>query len=105
MGSSASMAIQAAIDHQGIVLAQYSMIARDMAEGRLIIPWPRAMALPSPYYLSWHPNTLQKAQCRAFQRWLIGRGKAQEDMTERLISALPVQATVGASLPRDLLIF
>jgi LysR family glycine cleavage system transcriptional activator len=43
------------------------------------------MALPSPYYLSWHPNTLQKAQCRAFQRWLIGRGKAQEDMTERLI--------------------
>jgi len=100
--SSASMAIQAAIDQQGIVLAQYSMIARDIAEGRLIIPWPRAMALPSPYYLSWHPNTLQKAQCRAFQRWLIGRGKAQEDMTKRLILALRAQATVGASLPRDL---
>ncbi|MHC8380758.1 LysR substrate-binding domain-containing protein [Pseudomonas sp. LB3P14] len=87
--SSSSMAIQAAIDHQGIVLAQFSMIARDIDEGRLIIPWQRAMPLPSPYYLSWHPNTLQKAQCRAFQRWLIGRGRTQEVITDSLIAMQP----------------
>ena len=84
--SSSSMAIQAAIDHQGIVLAQFSMIARDIDEGRLIIAWPRVMPLPSSYYLSWHPNTLHKAQCRAFQRWLIGRGRAQEKMTDGLLA-------------------
>ncbi|WP_338525399.1 LysR substrate-binding domain-containing protein [Pseudomonas batumici] len=86
--SSSSLAIQAAIDHQGVVLAQFSMIARDVDEGRLVIPWQRAMPLPSPYYLSWHPNTLQKAQCRAFQRWLIGRGRAQEEITDALMVSL-----------------
>ncbi len=88
--SSSSMAIQAAIDHQGVVLAQFSMISRDIDEGRLVIPWGSAMVLPSPYYLSWHPNTLQKAQCRAFQRWLMGRGRAQEDITRSLIAAPPL---------------
>ena len=83
--SSSSAAIQAAIDQQGIVLAQFSMIARDVGAGRLVIPWPFAVPLPAPYYLSWHPNTLHKHQCRAFQRWIIGQGQKQDKITAAML--------------------
>ncbi|KAF1008743.1 MAG: HTH-type transcriptional regulator TrpI [Pseudomonas fluorescens] len=86
--SSSITAIQAAIDGQGIVLAQFSMIAADLAAGRLVIPWPFAMALAAPYSLSWHPNTLHKPQCRRFQRWLIGQGQKQDRITTAMLSGV-----------------
>ncbi|MCY1301590.1 Glycine cleavage system transcriptional activator [compost metagenome] len=83
--SLSSMAIQAAIEGQGIVLAQYSMISKDLDDGRLIIPCLRAMPMPASYYLTWNQNSFHKAQCRAFQRWLIARGRDQQDVTDRLL--------------------
>ncbi len=83
--SLSSMAIQAAIDGDGVVLAQYSMISKDIDDGRLIIPCPSAMPMPFSYYLSWNPTTFHKSQCRAFHRWLIGRGREQQRITDRLI--------------------
>ncbi|MGY2330701.1 LysR substrate-binding domain-containing protein [Pseudomonas sp. SDT2931_S440] len=85
--SSSITAIQAAIDRQGIVLAQFSMIAGDLRAGRLVIPWRFAVPLAAPYYLSWHPNTLHKQQCRGFQRWMIGQGQKQEKITAAMLSA------------------
>jgi LysR family glycine cleavage system transcriptional activator len=84
--SISSMAIQAAIDGHGMVLAQYSMIKDDVDNGRLITPCLRAMSLPSSYYLSWNPSTFHKTQCRAFHRWLIARGREQQHLSEQLIS-------------------
>ncbi|WP_248732806.1 LysR substrate-binding domain-containing protein [Pseudomonas sp. MWU13-2517] len=84
--SLSSMAIQAAIESQGIVLAQYSMIKNDIDNGRLILPCRRAMPLPSSYYLSWNHSTFHKPQCRAFQRWLIARGREQRNFSDQLIS-------------------
>jgi len=84
--SSSSMAIQAAIDEQGVVLAQYSMIEKDVAAGRLIIPYAYAIQLSSPYQLSWNPNTLHKPQCRDFHRWLVACGKAQQQRTDELLA-------------------
>ena len=83
--SLSSMAIQAAIEGQGLVLAQYSMISKDLEAGRLIIPLMRAMPMPTSYYLSWNPNHFHKPQCRAFHRWLIARGRDQQQVTNDLL--------------------
>lgn len=91
--SLSSMAIEAAIEGQGIVLAQYSMISRDIANGRLVIPCQRALPMPASYYLTWNHNSFHRSQCRSFQRWLIERGRDQQEQTDRLL--------VGAGLPRD----
>jgi LysR family glycine cleavage system transcriptional activator len=92
--SSSSMAIQAAIDEQGVVLAQYSMMERDLAAGRLIIPYPYAIQLSSPYQLSWNPNTLHKPQCRDFHRWLAACGKAQQQRTDELLALSAMHSVI-----------
>ena len=84
--SSSSMAVQAAIDAQGIVLAQYSMIASDLKAGRLVVPFHHAMELPSPYFVSWHHNVLYKPQCQDFHRWIIARGRDQQRIIQELIA-------------------
>ncbi|WP_397449780.1 LysR substrate-binding domain-containing protein [Pseudomonas sp. NA-150] len=84
--SSSALAIQAAIDEQGVVLAHYSMIERDIAAGRLLIPYCHAIQLSSPYQLRWNPNTLDKPQCRDFHRWLVARGKEQQQRTDQLLA-------------------
>ncbi|MGV8920643.1 MAG: LysR substrate-binding domain-containing protein [Pseudomonas sp.] len=84
--SSSGLAIQAAIDAQGVVLAHYSMIERDIAAGRLLIPYCHAIQLSSPYQLRWNPNTLDKPQCRDFHRWLVARSKEQQQRTDELLA-------------------
>lgn len=69
------MAIEAAIQGQGLVLALDSMISGDPARSQLIIPCLRALPMPASYYLTWNRNNFHKAQCRDFQRWLIARGR------------------------------
>ncbi|EKT4468774.1 LysR family transcriptional regulator [Pseudomonas putida] len=83
--SLSSMAIQAAIEGQGIVLAQYSMISRDVDSGRLVLPCRRALPMPASYYLTWNQESIHRSHCRAFQRWLIERGRDQQEVTLRLL--------------------
>lgn len=85
--SLSAMAIQAAIEEQGIVLAQYSMIRRDLDSGRLVIPCMRALPMPAAYYVTWNQNSFHRSQCRAFQRWLINQGRDQQEMTNQLLGA------------------
>lgn len=85
--SLSSMAIEAAIQGQGLVLAQYSMISGDLARGQLIVPCLRALPMPASYYLTWNRNNFHKAQCRDFQRWLIARGQDQQRMTNELLGS------------------
>ena len=80
------MAIDAAIAGHGFVLAQCSMIAADVAAGRLLIPFKRALPLPWPYILTWKPNVFHKPHCSAFHRWLVSRGKLQNELNERLLA-------------------
>ena len=83
--SLSSMAIQAAIEGQGIVLAQYSMISRDIEQGHLVIPCALALPMPASYYLTWNPTSVHRSQCRTFQRWLIEQGRKQQDVTAALL--------------------
>ncbi|WP_375740315.1 LysR substrate-binding domain-containing protein [Pseudomonas boanensis] len=83
--SLAYVAIQAAIDGQGIVLGQCSMIADDLAAGRLIMPFPRALPLPTSYFLIGSKSAFGKEHCRDFHRWLVTRGREQTAINARLL--------------------
>jgi LysR family glycine cleavage system transcriptional activator len=86
--SLSSVAIQAAIDGHGFVLAQSSMICDDVAAGRLVIPFKRGFPLPWPYFLTWRKSTFDRSQCRSFHRWLLTRGKEQQQVNDRMLQVL-----------------
>jgi len=83
--SLSSVAIQAAIDGYGFTLAQSSMIGDDLAAGRLVMPFALGLPLPSPYYLTWKPNAFDRPHCRHFHRWLVTRGKEQQQRNESML--------------------
>jgi hypothetical protein len=53
------------------VLAQTSMIVDDLSAGRLVLPFPVGVALPSPYFLTWQASSFDQPHCRAFHRWIL----------------------------------
>ena len=83
--SLSSVAIQAAIDGHGVVLAQSSMICDDVAAGRLLIPFKLALPLPWPYFLTWKKSAFDQPQCRSFHRWLLMRAKEQQSINEEML--------------------
>lgn len=82
--SLSSLAIQAAIEGEGFVLAQTSMIADDVAAGRLLVPFATGVPLLSPYFLTWQANAFDAPHCRAFHRWLLTQGREQQAANDRL---------------------
>lgn len=85
--SLSSMAIQAAILGQGVVLAQYSMIANAVTDGRLIMPFAQGLKMPSSYFLVGAKDAFDKAHCRDFHRWLVARGRDQMTVNEQLLTS------------------
>ena len=84
--SLSAMAIQAALAGQGVVLAQYSMVADALSDGRLIRPFARALPLPSAYFLVGAKGAFDKAHCRDFHRWIVARGREQMVINQRLLA-------------------
>lgn len=91
--SLSSVAIQAAIDGHGFVLAQSSMIHDDVMAGRLVMPFKLGLPLPWPYFLTWKKSAFDKPQCRSFHRWLLTRAKEQQEVNDQM-SLVP-----GAAAP------
>ncbi|MFC7519035.1 LysR substrate-binding domain-containing protein [Herbaspirillum sp. GCM10030257] len=83
--SLSSMAVESAVRGHGFVLAQYSMIAEQLASGELLMPIHAPLALPTPYYLKWSKSAFDKGQCRHFHRWIVAKGREQSSATERLL--------------------
>lgn len=84
--SLSAMAIEAALAGHGFVLAQYSMVARELDAGRLLMPITHALPLPASYYLTWTKSAFDKEHCRQFHRWLLARGKEQSHSTAALLA-------------------
>ncbi|MDP6342862.1 MAG: transcriptional regulator GcvA [Alphaproteobacteria bacterium] len=62
--------IQAAIDGQGVTLAQRSLVEADLREGRLMQPFPTAIRSRHAYYLVCPPRALRRAKVAAFRDWV-----------------------------------
>lgn len=65
-----SMALQAALDGQGVLMGRASLVATALAEGRLVAPWGEPVPLPETIDL------------------LVPTARAGQDLTQALVRAL-----------------
>lgn len=71
--NNAVLAVEAALDGQGVALALQPLVESDLAAGRLIEPF--ALRVPSPYayYLVMRKAVATRAPVAAFRAWLLGQ--------------------------------
>ncbi len=75
--SQASMAIDAAIDGQGIALARTALAAWDLCAGRLVRPFALALKAPYAYWIVCPKSTADLPKIATFREWLLA--EAAED--------------------------
>lgn len=73
--SLSSAALDAAVEGRGLMLAQHSMIVRDLTTGTLVRLFDRSLPLREPYFLAWNGVALDKPQGTAFLAWLVNEAK------------------------------
>jgi LysR family glycine cleavage system transcriptional activator len=73
----ASMAIDAALDGQGVVLARTALAAWDLIGGRLVRPFALAMPAPYAYWIVYPKVNAKLPKIVAFAKWLLA--EAAED--------------------------
>lgn len=64
-------AMQAAIEGAGVVLGWRTMAADDLAAGRLVVPFDRALALDVAFHLVYPELRRDAPKLVAFRRWLL----------------------------------
>lgn len=76
----ASMAIDAAIDGQGVALARSALVAWDLRQGRLVRPFDLALPVPYAYWIVCPRSLAEQPKIAIFRDWLLGQsaGDASE---------------------------
>ncbi len=74
----ASMAIDAAVDAQGVALARSALAAWDLIAGRLVRPFDLALPVPYAYWIVCPKATANLPKIVTFREWLLA--EAVEDM-------------------------
>jgi len=96
----ASMAIDAAVDGQGIALARTALAAWDLLAGRLVRPFPLALKVPYAYWIVCPRSTAELPKIATFREWLLT--EAAEE-TRRMQAAQPTPSnSVGRRRERSL---
>jgi LysR family glycine cleavage system transcriptional activator len=68
-----SMAIDAAIDGQGVALARTALAAWDLAGGRLVRPFGPMLPVPYAYYIVCPKATADRPKVATFRKWLMAQ--------------------------------
>ena len=68
--NSMTLALDAAIAGQGVVLAYSTIAAADLAAGRLVRLFSLALPDQFAYYIVTAPGALERPKVRAFRDWL-----------------------------------
>lgn len=63
--------VQAAVAGKGVILVRRSLIADEVASGRLVTPLPQSLATGTAYFLVYPPERMNSAPVRAFRDWLL----------------------------------
>ncbi len=73
-----SLAIQAALDGQGVALGNTTLVADDLASGRLVQPFELALKGPAhfAYYIVAPKGTADAPLIKAFREWLLEEARA-----------------------------
>lgn len=76
--SLSSAALDAACTGRGVVLAQHSLIERELADGRLVRVLEHTLPMGKPYYIAWNRSALDKPLGTTFLTWLTEAGRRLE---------------------------
>ena len=74
--SMASMAVQAAIDGQGVALVGDVLVADDIAAGRLVRPFELSFPVKFAYYVVSPLASADRPRVAAFREWLLEEARA-----------------------------
>jgi LysR family transcriptional regulator, glycine cleavage system transcriptional activator len=83
----ASLLIDAAIDGQGVALARTTLAARDLLNGRLVVPVNVSLGLQKSFWIVCPKVTSRMPTITMFRDWLLA--EADED-ARRLMTLVPV---------------
>lgn len=78
--NSTVLAIQAAIDGQGIALGRGVAVAGDLAAGRLVRPFDGTQATRCAYHVLYLPGALAHPKIRAVRDWLFAEAAGAEEI-------------------------
>lgn len=74
--SNAVLAVEAALEGQGVALALKPLVEADVAGGRLIVPFDIAVPSPFAYFLVMRKAVAQRPSVAAFRAWLLAEAMA-----------------------------
>jgi LysR family glycine cleavage system transcriptional activator len=86
------LAYQAAIDGLGVAMAQLALVEQDLAEGRLIAPFPQRLKTKRTYYLTYLATRKHLAKLVQFRDWIASEIQPPQGATAR-----GSQAPIGRS--------
>ena len=89
----ASMAIDAAVDGQGVALARTALAAWDLIGGRLVRPFDIAMPVSFAYWIVCSKAVAKLPKIGAFSDWLLAEAAADARQLEGLKSRQPARAS------------
>lgn len=72
----AAFALQAAVDGLGVAMARAPFVADDLAAGRLVRPFKKAVPKGKGWYLVYRPAQENNPALKVFRDWLIGAATA-----------------------------
>ena len=75
---SSALSYQAAIDGQGVAIAQRVLVAEELQSGRLVQPFGPSLDRGSyTYYLIYPEKSLRKSAFRRFQNWILTKARSE----------------------------
>lgn len=94
-----SLAIQAAIDEQGVALAESTLVADDLASGRLVRPFEMSIRGPAEfaYYALTSPNE-SRPLVKAFRDWIVAEASQMKAEMARASAAQSAKRDLAATL-------
>ena len=69
--NAAGLAIQAAAEGAGVLLARHSLVADDLASGRLVVPFSVSLPIAMAYHLVCDERSLRIPKVKAFRDWVL----------------------------------
>lgn len=71
-----SMVVEAALEGQGVALGRRSLVAGDLATGRLVRPFALSLPITFSHWLVYKPEALKRPKIKAFRDWIVAETEA-----------------------------
>ncbi|MFK7746723.1 MAG: transcriptional regulator GcvA [Roseobacter sp.] len=82
--SQADHAIDAALAGVGVVLGRRALVVKDIADGRLVLPFPNALMTGARFRFLCPEGTQERPQVRAFREWMVTEIEKTSYITDQL---------------------